>query len=107
MTPRPIDIKGGATSDQNGASDSDLRGSILVYLIAERPEGATIGHISALGLGGREPTDEVARVAAAVSRLEQDGEVTMMDGKHVIPVRSEMTEPGGVVAVGEDAENGD
>lgn len=68
-----------------GDVDAELCSAIMVYLIAERQEGASIGELSALTLRGRKPTEEVEQVSAAVSRLEQEGEVTT-DGRLVVPV---------------------
>lgn len=72
--------------------DAELRSAIVIHLIAERPEGASVGELAALTLGGRKPTEEVGRVAAAVSRLEQEGEVTW-DGSKVFPVIHRPDEP--------------
>lgn len=84
MSPRYIDIRvGGADAQRDTAAT--LRSAICIYLIAERRDGATIGELARLALGGRSATDEVARVSKAVSQLVQDGEVTM-EGDRVCPV---------------------
>lgn len=59
--------------------DPELRSAIGVYLIGERPEGATIGDLARLKLGGRTPAEEVDCVSRAVSQLVQAGEVN--DGR--------------------------
>lgn len=80
MTPRHVDIRVGA-GNSGGDTDGELRSGICIYLIAERPEGATIGELAQLTLGGLEPTEEVGRVSKAVSELVHAGEVTMEGGK--------------------------
>jgi hypothetical protein len=90
-------IAGKTASSPESDSDAELRSAIVIYLIAERPDGASIGELSALTLDGRKPTEEVERVSAAVSRLEQEGEATT-DGRMVIPVmhsHEEIGEAGG------------
>lgn len=88
-------ITGAASSPVGGDTDAELRSAIVIYLIAERPNGASIGELSALTLAGRKPTEEVEHVSAAVSRLEQQGEVTT-DGRLVIPVMHSPDEIGEV-----------
>lgn len=64
--------------------DAELQSAICIYLIAERREGATIGELAQLKLGGRPPSKEVSRVSAAVSTLVREGEVRM-EGELVVP----------------------
>ena len=84
MVPRCLDLRNG-TPSSNGDPEVDLRSAICVYLIAERRDGATIGEMALLTLGGGPPIDEVLRVSSAVSELEQQGEVMVKGGK-VCPI---------------------
>jgi len=65
-------------------ADAELRSAICVYLIGECPDGATVGELAQLQLGGRLPSDEVKRVSGAVSQLVRDGEVKL-EGEKVVP----------------------
>jgi hypothetical protein len=56
-----------------------LRSAISIYLIAEHQEGATIGELARLELGGHPATEEVPRVSKAVSELVDEGEVKMKE----------------------------
>jgi hypothetical protein len=58
-----------------GDTDAELRSAICIYLIAERREGATIGELARLKLGGNPATEEVPRVSKAVSALVEEGEI--------------------------------
>ena len=73
------------TAKADEYSDAELRSAICIYLIAERRDGATVGEIARVTLGGRSPTEEVPRVSKAVSRLLREDEVRM-EGKRVCPV---------------------
>jgi hypothetical protein len=66
-------------------TDAELRSAICIYLIAERREGATIGELARLELGGQPAIEEVPRVSIAVSELVHEGEV-MVEEKRVCPV---------------------
>jgi len=81
-----MDVRLGANSD--GDADGELRSDICVYLIAERPEGATVQELAKLTMGGLSPILEITRVSRAVSELIQVGEV-MMEGGKVCPVAPE------------------
>ena len=72
-------------SESHTCPASDLRAAILIYLIAERPDGATVGHLAQLGLAGRSEAQEIEPVSAAVSELVGEGQVTIR-GKVVVPV---------------------
>ena len=75
--------------ESQGDTDAELGSAICIYLIAERPDGATIGELAQLTLGGRTPTEEVIHVSAAVSELVRAGLVTLeIEGK-VLPVVTE------------------
>lgn len=87
MSPRHIDIPLGA-GNSDGDTDAELRSGICIYLIAERPEGATIRELAKLTLGGLSPTLEIARVSKAVSELVQAREVVVEGGK-VCPITAE------------------
>ena len=65
-------------------TDTELRSAICIYLIAERRDGATIGELASLELGGHPASEEVPRVSRAVSELVHEGEVEM-EGKRVCP----------------------
>jgi len=65
-----------------------LRSAISIYLIAERRDGATVGEIARLRLGGETPIAELPRVTRAVTRLAREGEVRM-EGEKVCPVLQE------------------
>ena len=69
---------------QQLGEDAELQSAICIYLIGERPEGATIGELAQLRLGGKRPSKEVSRVSGAVSQLVRQGEVKM-EGKRVVP----------------------
>jgi hypothetical protein len=73
---------------QQGDIEAELRSAICICLIAERRDGATIGELAQLTLGGRTPSEEVTHISTAVSELVQAGEVTMEEGK-VLPVVTE------------------
>jgi hypothetical protein len=87
VSPRLRDIRSGGT-EEGGDPDVELRTAISIYLIAERPDGATLGEIARLGLGGETPIVEVPRVSRAVMRLRREGEVTM-EGEKVCPAITE------------------
>lgn len=79
-------MRRGSVDDVKGDhSETGLRSAICVYLIAERPDGATVNELAHLQLGGRLPAEEVARVTEAVSQLVHQGEVAMA-GEKVVPV---------------------
>jgi hypothetical protein len=71
-----------------GDPEAELRSAICIYLIAERPSGATVGEIARLGLGGERPIVEVPRVSRAVTQLQQEGEV-VREGEKVCPVAAD------------------
>lgn len=66
-------------------ADAELSSAICIYLIAERPDGATIGELSQLTLGGRSPSEEVTHISTAVSELVRAGLVTMEEEGKVLP----------------------
>lgn len=68
-------------AEKVGEVDLELCSAICIYLIAEQRDGATIGELARLELGGLPPTEEVARVSEAVSRLVQEGEAWMQGEK--------------------------
>lgn len=76
---------GGGVVQSPGDTDAELRSAICIYLIAERREGATIGELARLELGGHPAKQEVPRVSKAVSELVHEGEV-MMERERVRPV---------------------
>ena len=63
---------------------TELPVAICIYLIAERPKGATIGEIARLQLGGQSVAVEVSRVPDAVTQLVELGEVRFEEEK-VVP----------------------
>lgn len=75
--------------DPTGPSQRDahveLRSAVSIYLIAERREGATIGQLARMGLGGQSPVVELPRVARAASELLQEG-LVRVEGDTVCPV---------------------
>lgn len=73
----------GSDAEIQGAADSEVRSAICVYLIGELPEGATIGELARLALGGRAPAEEVDHVSKAVPHLMHEGEVTT-EGERVV-----------------------
>lgn len=87
MSPWPLDIPVSA-GKAGGDTDGELQSGICIYLIAERPEGATIRDLADLRLGGLSPTVEIIRVSEAVSVLVDAG-LVKMEGSKVCPVAPE------------------
>jgi hypothetical protein len=75
--------------ESQGDLDAELRSAICIYLVGECRDGATIGALAQLTLGGRTPTEEVEHVSEAVSGLVHAGLV--MEGKTVYPVVTDGT----------------
>jgi hypothetical protein len=63
---------------------AEMRSAICVYLIGECREGATVGELARLRLGGQLPSDEVDPVSEAVSQLVHEGQVKL-EGEKVVP----------------------
>ncbi|MBS1861855.1 MAG: hypothetical protein JSS68_09100 [Actinobacteria bacterium] len=76
------------TAEEKEELDVALCSAISIYLIAERPRGATVGEIARLALGGRTLNDEVPQVSRAVSQLLREDLVVLKGGK-VCPVLPE------------------
>lgn len=77
-------VMGRKAAEVSRDSDAELRSAICVYLIGECADGATVGELARLRLGGQLPSVEVKRVSEAVSNLVQEGQVKM-EGEKVVP----------------------
>ena len=84
MSHRKLDLRKGPR-DANGDPDVELRSAISIYLIAERRDGATIGQLARLGLGGQTPVVELPRVSRAASELLRE-ELVTIEGDLICPV---------------------
>lgn len=65
----------------------------MVYLVAERPEGASLRHLQRLGLGDNPAADEIQAVSEAVSQLLGEGQITIDDKNIVLPAELTPSSP--------------